>query len=110
MGIRRNTTNRHFEFVDTAGRVIPLETTITDITDDTTKGVINICTLLDVIVPNSTHNDNLDHPRVIDLVTAWLEENGCNYYAAPRECFRLTEAIEKAGFAPERCCVVEDLS
>ena len=68
---------------------------------------INVCTLLDAILPEWADADYL---QSADVMKEWCAVNGCSYYATPKENFSYQAAFAKAAHAPSLCCVVEDLS
>ena len=70
--------------------------------------VVNIGNLLDRLYPHGHHN--VDYMRSGVATKEWCDENDSHYYAAPREDFSITDAIQEAVVEGKSCVVVEDLS
>ena len=70
--------------------------------------VVNILNLLDRLYPHGHHN--VDYMRSGVATKEWCDENDSHYYAAPREDFSITRAVQEAIVEGKSCVVVEDLS
>ena len=70
--------------------------------------VVNIGNLLDRLYPHGHHN--VDYMRSGVATKEWCDENDSHYYAAPREDFSITRAVQEAIVEGKSCVVVEDLS
>ena len=70
--------------------------------------VVGIIDLLDCLYPNGHHN--VDYMASGVDTKKWCDENDSHYYAAPREDFSITRAVQEAIVEGKSCVVVEDLS
>jgi hypothetical protein len=78
-----------------------------------TVKVINVCDLLDVVLPDWTGRDEngaARYSRAGEAVMAWVNAHGAHYYSADREDFSMVKAAFEAERAGKRVVVVEDLS
>lgn len=74
---------------------------------------INICDLLEVLIPGYWSMDGSERPDYETsrgLTTAWCKANGAHYYAEDREDFSLIEAASQAVQKGLLRVVYEDLS
>lgn len=75
--------------------------------------VINVCDLMDVLIPGWTEptEDGAErYRRAGAAVMGWVNAHGAHYYAADREDFSKVAAAFEAERAGKRVVVVEDLS
>ena len=70
--------------------------------------VVNIWNLLDRLYPHGHHN--VDYMTSGVATKKWCDKNDSHYYAASREDFSITDAIQEAVVEGKSCVVVEDLS
>jgi hypothetical protein len=72
--------------------------------------VINICKLIDVIMPDYWGTTNYTYADECKIVTAWCEANDAAYYADVREDFWVGHGVYRAKKDGKTVVVVEDLS
>ena len=72
--------------------------------------VINICALIDVILPDYWGNPNYTYADESKAVMDWCEANDAHYYADVRENFWVGHGVREAREAGKSVVVVEDLS
>jgi hypothetical protein len=72
--------------------------------------VINICKLIDVILPDYWGNPDYSYEDECKVVMDWCEANDAHYYADVREEFWVGHGVREAKEAGKSIVVTEDLS
>lgn len=72
--------------------------------------VINICKLIDAILPEYWGNPNITYKDESKAVMDWCEANDAHYYADVREDFWVGHGVSEAKEVGKSIVVTEDLS
>ena len=97
------------EVVDEETLVVTLKGVIVAEVYDGVK-VINICALIDVMLPDYWGNPNYTYKETNKIVMDWCEANDAHYYADVRENFWVGHGVREAKEAGKSVVIVEDLS